>query len=165
MSRPPAGRKSLTYFNRDPRATLQEVTFDLPEVRRIFFGSFHKVLESPGRTTACAFLPDTLSAPRFWDRPPLGSAGHRLPCHHGTPQNAGTFLCPGCPHPNLGQRASSPCSWSRSPWEGPWWVSLYRTKLRPCEGVQEMWGGQDPDASPGNGPCPSLLWWLPMSCS
>ncbi|KAB1262138.1 Collagen alpha-1 chain [Camelus dromedarius] len=40
-----AGRKSLTYFNRDPRATLQEVTFDLPEVRRIFFGSFHKVLE------------------------------------------------------------------------------------------------------------------------
>ncbi|XP_053783376.1 collagen alpha-1(XX) chain [Desmodus rotundus] len=38
-----AGRKSLTYFSHDPRAALQEVTFDLPEVKRIFFGSFHKV--------------------------------------------------------------------------------------------------------------------------
>ena len=43
-------------------------------------------------------------------------------------------------------------------------VSLYRTKLRPCEGFQEMWGGQDPDTSPGNSPCPSLLraWPLDM---
>lgn len=47
---PAAGRKSLTYFNHDPRATLQEVTFDLPEVRRIFFGSFHKVLEVSRKT-------------------------------------------------------------------------------------------------------------------
>lgn len=47
---PAAGRKSLTYFNHDPRATLQEVTFDLPEVRRIFFGSFHKVLEGSRKT-------------------------------------------------------------------------------------------------------------------
>ncbi|ELK25837.1 Collagen alpha-1(XX) chain [Myotis davidii] len=38
-----AGRKSLTYFSHNPRAALQEVTFDLPEVRRIFFGSFHKL--------------------------------------------------------------------------------------------------------------------------
>ncbi|KAM7237342.1 hypothetical protein CapIbe_011586 [Capra ibex] len=45
-----AGRKSLTYFNRDPRATLQEVTFDLPEVRRIFFGSFHKVHVAVGHS-------------------------------------------------------------------------------------------------------------------
>ncbi|XP_054946637.1 LOW QUALITY PROTEIN: collagen alpha-1(XX) chain [Physeter macrocephalus] len=45
-----ASRKSLTYFNRDPRATLQEVTFDLPEVRRIFFGSFHKVHVAVGRS-------------------------------------------------------------------------------------------------------------------
>lgn len=47
---PAAGRKSLTYFNHDPRATLQEVTFDLPEVRRIFFGSFHKVREGSRKT-------------------------------------------------------------------------------------------------------------------
>lgn len=39
-----AGRKSLTYFNHDSRAALQEVTFDLQEVKKIFFGSFHKVL-------------------------------------------------------------------------------------------------------------------------
>ncbi|KAI4538288.1 hypothetical protein MG293_011691 [Ovis ammon polii] len=45
-----AGRKSLTYFNRDPRTTLQEVTFDLPEVRRIFFGSFHKVHVAVGHS-------------------------------------------------------------------------------------------------------------------
>uniref|UniRef100_A0A8C3X363 Collagen alpha-1(XX) chain n=1 Tax=Catagonus wagneri TaxID=51154 RepID=A0A8C3X363_9CETA len=45
-----AGRKSLTYFNRDPRDTLQEVTFDLPEVRTIFFGSFHKVHVAVGRS-------------------------------------------------------------------------------------------------------------------
>ncbi|XP_029774395.1 collagen alpha-1(XX) chain isoform X3 [Suricata suricatta] len=45
-----AGRKSLTYFNHNPRATLQEVTFDQPEVRRIFFGSFHKVHVAVGRS-------------------------------------------------------------------------------------------------------------------
>nr|XP_058893491.1 LOW QUALITY PROTEIN: collagen alpha-1(XX) chain [Kogia breviceps] len=45
-----ASRKSLTYFNRDPRATLQEVTFDLPKARRIFFGSFHKVHVAVGRS-------------------------------------------------------------------------------------------------------------------
>lgn len=79
LPRPPASRKSLTYFSRDPSATLQEATFDLPEVRRIFFGSFHKVLEGPGRTHACASLPKTLLAARFWGRTPWGSAGHRLP--------------------------------------------------------------------------------------
>lgn len=39
-----AGRKSLTYFNHDPRAALQEVTFDLQDAKKIFFESFHKVL-------------------------------------------------------------------------------------------------------------------------
>ncbi|XP_006897008.1 PREDICTED: collagen alpha-1(XX) chain [Elephantulus edwardii] len=38
-----AGRKSLTYFNQDPRAAQQGVTFDLPDMKKIFFGSFHKV--------------------------------------------------------------------------------------------------------------------------
>ncbi|XP_075820080.1 collagen alpha-1(XX) chain [Microtus pennsylvanicus] len=38
-----AGRKSLTYFNHDPRAALQEVTFDLQDAKKVFFGSFHKV--------------------------------------------------------------------------------------------------------------------------
>uniref|UniRef100_A0A671FM71 Collagen alpha-1(XX) chain n=1 Tax=Rhinolophus ferrumequinum TaxID=59479 RepID=A0A671FM71_RHIFE len=45
-----ASRKSLTYFSHDPRAALQEVTFDLPEVRKIFFGSFHKVHVAVGRS-------------------------------------------------------------------------------------------------------------------
>ncbi|XP_074173303.1 collagen alpha-1(XX) chain isoform X2 [Rhinolophus sinicus] len=45
-----ASRKSLTYFSHDPRAALQEVTFDLPEVRKIFFGSFHKVHVAVGHS-------------------------------------------------------------------------------------------------------------------
>ncbi|KAM5245931.1 collagen alpha-1(XX) chain [Ctenodactylus gundi] len=45
-----AGRKSLTYFNHDPRATLQEVTFDLQEAKKIFFGSFHKVHVAVGHS-------------------------------------------------------------------------------------------------------------------
>ncbi|XP_029424316.1 collagen alpha-1(XX) chain isoform X3 [Nannospalax galili] len=45
-----AGRKSLTYFNHDPRAVLQEVTFDLQEAKKIFFGSFHKVHVAVGHS-------------------------------------------------------------------------------------------------------------------
>lgn len=60
-------------------------------------------------------LPASGTDPSFWDRPPLGSAGHRLSCHHGTPQNAGTFVCPGCPtliwvkeHPALAPGPAAP---------------------------------------------------------
>uniref|UniRef100_A0A4W2EGV9 Collagen type XX alpha 1 chain n=1 Tax=Bos indicus x Bos taurus TaxID=30522 RepID=A0A4W2EGV9_BOBOX len=65
-----AGRKSLTYFNRDPRATLQEVTFDLPEVRRIFFGSFHKVHVAVGRARVRLYVDCRKVAER-----PIGEAG------------------------------------------------------------------------------------------
>lgn len=57
VSSPPAGRKSLTYFNHDSRAALQEVTFDLQDAKKIFFGSFHKVLG-----TVC-LSPDPLACP------------------------------------------------------------------------------------------------------
>ncbi|XP_074203736.1 collagen alpha-1(XX) chain isoform X1 [Camelus bactrianus] len=65
-----AGRKSLTYFNRDPRATLQEVTFDLPEVRRIFFGSFHKVHVAVGHSKVRLYVDCRKVAER-----PIGEAG------------------------------------------------------------------------------------------
>nr|XP_012421250.1 PREDICTED: collagen alpha-1(XX) chain [Odobenus rosmarus divergens] len=65
-----AGRKSLTYFNHDPRATLQEVTFDLPEVRRIFFGSFHKVHVAVGRSKVRLYVDCRKVAER-----PIGEAG------------------------------------------------------------------------------------------
>ncbi|XP_044909325.1 collagen alpha-1(XX) chain isoform X4 [Felis catus] len=65
-----AGRKSLTYFNHDPRATLQEVTFDLPEVRRIFFGSFHKVHVAVGRSKVRLYVDCRKVAER-----PMGEAG------------------------------------------------------------------------------------------
>nr|XP_027809984.1 collagen alpha-1(XX) chain [Marmota flaviventris] len=45
-----AGRKSLTYFNHDPRAALQVATFDLQEVKKIFFGSYHKVHVAVGHS-------------------------------------------------------------------------------------------------------------------
>ncbi|XP_078299995.1 collagen alpha-1(XX) chain isoform X3 [Panthera onca] len=65
-----AGRKSLTYFNHDPRATLQEITFDLPEVRRIFFGSFHKVHVAVGRSKVRLYVDCRKVAER-----PMGEAG------------------------------------------------------------------------------------------
>uniref|UniRef100_A0A8C4MXQ7 Collagen alpha-1(XX) chain n=1 Tax=Equus asinus asinus TaxID=83772 RepID=A0A8C4MXQ7_EQUAS len=65
-----ASRKSLTYFNHDLRATLQEVTFDLPEVRRIFFGSFHKVHVAVGRSRVRLYVDCQKVAER-----PIGEAG------------------------------------------------------------------------------------------
>lgn len=55
-----AGRKSLTYFNHDPRAALQEVTFDLQDAKKVFFGSFHKVL---GTVCPSPAGPDPLAWP------------------------------------------------------------------------------------------------------
>ncbi|XP_051879302.1 collagen alpha-1(XIV) chain isoform X4 [Pristis pectinata] len=37
------GRKALTYFNYDYKDEFQTITFDDPEVKKIFYGSFHKV--------------------------------------------------------------------------------------------------------------------------
>nr|KAF6329747.1 collagen type XX alpha 1 chain [Myotis myotis] len=65
-----AGRKSLTYFSHDPRAALQEVTFDLPEVRRIFFGSFHKVHVAVGHSKVQLYVDCRKVAER-----PIGEAG------------------------------------------------------------------------------------------
>ncbi|KAK9404910.1 collagen alpha-1XX chain [Crotalus adamanteus] len=36
-------KKSLVYFHRDHEADIEEVTFDHQEVKKIFYGSFHKV--------------------------------------------------------------------------------------------------------------------------
>ncbi|KAM9589757.1 LOW QUALITY PROTEIN: collagen alpha-1(XX) chain [Trichechus inunguis] len=43
-------RAAPTCFNHDPRAVLQVVTFDLQDVKKIFFGSFHKVHVAVGRS-------------------------------------------------------------------------------------------------------------------
>ncbi|KAF2978361.1 hypothetical protein EK904_004393, partial [Melospiza melodia maxima] len=45
-------KKSLTYFNHDYKGDLQEVSFDEQEVKKIFYGSFHKVLIKRGRIVA-----------------------------------------------------------------------------------------------------------------
>ncbi|KAI2595628.1 collagen type XX alpha 1 chain, partial [Homo sapiens] len=65
-----AGKKSLTYFHRDPRAALQEATFDPQEVRKIFFGSFHKVHVAVGRSKVRLYVDCRKVAER-----PLGEMG------------------------------------------------------------------------------------------
>lgn len=38
-----AASKVLSFFNKDTRGEVQTVTFDNDEVKKIFYGSFHKV--------------------------------------------------------------------------------------------------------------------------
>lgn len=40
---PTATSKHLVYFSLDYRGEVQELTFDQPQVHRLFYGSFHKV--------------------------------------------------------------------------------------------------------------------------
>ncbi|KAM7326713.1 hypothetical protein ACRRTK_013080 [Alexandromys fortis] len=65
-----AGRKSLTYFNHDPRATLQEVTFDLQDAKKVFFGSFHKVHVAVGHSKVRLYVDCRKVAER-----PIGDPG------------------------------------------------------------------------------------------
>lgn len=37
------GGKTLTFFNYDYKGDFQTVTFEGPDIRKIFYGSFHKV--------------------------------------------------------------------------------------------------------------------------
>lgn len=37
------GGKTLTFFNHDYKGDFQAVTFDSPNIKKIFHGSFHKV--------------------------------------------------------------------------------------------------------------------------
>nr|XP_021503550.1 collagen alpha-1(XX) chain [Meriones unguiculatus]XP_021503561.1 collagen alpha-1(XX) chain [Meriones unguiculatus] len=64
------GRKSLTYFNHDPRAGLQEVTFDLQDAKKVFFGSFHKVHVAVGHSKVRLYVDCRKVAER-----PIGDSG------------------------------------------------------------------------------------------
>ncbi|KAM5135915.1 collagen alpha-1(XX) chain [Mantella aurantiaca] len=44
-------QQSLTYFNPDNEGNLQEVTFDEQEVKKIFYGSFHKLQVAVSKTS------------------------------------------------------------------------------------------------------------------
>ncbi|CAO2577288.1 Collagen alpha-1(XX) chain [Lemmus lemmus] len=65
-----AGRKSLTYFNHDPRAAMQEVTFDLQDAKKVFFGSFHKVHVAVGHSKVRLYVDCRKVAER-----PIGDPG------------------------------------------------------------------------------------------
>lgn len=41
------GGKTLTFFNNDYKGDFQTVTFEGPEIKKLFFGSFHKVRAPP----------------------------------------------------------------------------------------------------------------------
>lgn len=40
---PADGGKTLTFFNNDYKGEFQTVTFEGPEIKKLFYGSFHKV--------------------------------------------------------------------------------------------------------------------------
>ncbi|XP_033854516.1 collagen alpha-1(XIV) chain-like isoform X3 [Acipenser ruthenus] len=46
------GGKTLTFFNYDYKEEFQTVTFDSPEIKKIFYGSFHKMHVAISKTTA-----------------------------------------------------------------------------------------------------------------
>ncbi|XP_012885809.1 PREDICTED: collagen alpha-1(XX) chain [Dipodomys ordii] len=64
-----AGRKSLTYFNHAAGSPTQ-ATFDLPEAKKIFFGSFHKVHVAVGPSKVRLYVDCRKVAER-----PIGGAG------------------------------------------------------------------------------------------
>ncbi|NWU95692.1 COEA1 protein, partial [Upupa epops] len=46
------GGKTLTFFNYDYKGDFQTVTFEGPEIRKLFYGSFHKLHVVISKTTA-----------------------------------------------------------------------------------------------------------------
>lgn len=44
---PADGGKTLTFFNNDYKGEFQTVTFEGPEIKKLFYGSFHKVRTCP----------------------------------------------------------------------------------------------------------------------
>lgn len=47
MCVPADGGKTLTFFNNDYKGNFQTVTFEGPEIQKLFYGSFHKVRITP----------------------------------------------------------------------------------------------------------------------
>ncbi|KAJ8378197.1 hypothetical protein AAFF_G00244850 [Aldrovandia affinis] len=64
-------RKSLLYFSLDYREEVQELTFDQPQVQKLFYGSFHKVHLSVSQVSVSL----SVDCQRVAERParPLGS--------------------------------------------------------------------------------------------
>uniref|UniRef100_A0A3Q2CA21 Collagen type XIV alpha 1 chain n=1 Tax=Cyprinodon variegatus TaxID=28743 RepID=A0A3Q2CA21_CYPVA len=48
--------KTLTFFNNDYRGEFQTVTFEGPEIQKLFFGSFHKLHIAISKTSAKVFI-------------------------------------------------------------------------------------------------------------
>ncbi|XP_024154110.1 collagen alpha-1(XIV) chain isoform X3 [Oryzias melastigma] len=50
------GGKTLTFFNNDYKGVFQTVTFEGPEIKKLFFGSFHKLHVAISKTSAKVFV-------------------------------------------------------------------------------------------------------------
>ncbi|XP_041665058.1 collagen alpha-1(XIV) chain-like isoform X1 [Cheilinus undulatus] len=50
------GGKTLTFFNNDYKGEFQTVTFEGPEIKKLFYGSFHKLHIAISKTSARVFM-------------------------------------------------------------------------------------------------------------
>lgn len=64
LSPSPDGGKTLTFFNNDYRGEFQTVTFEGPEIKKLFYGNFHKVRLSPGNVLRYSHGPLSVSHKR-----------------------------------------------------------------------------------------------------
>lgn len=101
-----ANRKQLLYFSLDYRGEVQELTFDQPQVRKLFYGSFHKV-KTCTHTEMCTYYSCSINCFFFFlfqcisiwlpvascSGPPVSQPGGRLPL---------------CGLPACGRKASPP---------------------------------------------------------
>ncbi|XP_046874496.1 collagen alpha-1(XIV) chain-like isoform X4 [Hypomesus transpacificus] len=65
------GGKTLTFFNYDYKAEFQTVTFEGPEIKKLFYGSFHKLHVAISKTSAKALIDCKLVAEKS-----IGAAGN-----------------------------------------------------------------------------------------
>uniref|UniRef100_A0A3Q2NTM2 Collagen type XIV alpha 1 chain n=1 Tax=Fundulus heteroclitus TaxID=8078 RepID=A0A3Q2NTM2_FUNHE len=59
------GGKTLTFFNNDYRGDFQTVTFEGPEIQKLFFGSFHKLHIAISKTSAKVFIDCKMVSEKF----------------------------------------------------------------------------------------------------
>ncbi|KAI4876702.1 hypothetical protein NFI96_002793 [Prochilodus magdalenae] len=65
------GGKTLTFFNNDFRGDFQTVTFEGPEIKKLFYGSFHKLHIAVSKTLAQVMVDCNLAGEK-----PINAAGN-----------------------------------------------------------------------------------------
>lgn len=68
--------KTLTFFNYDYKSEFQTVTFEGPEIKKLFYGSFHKV-SAPRSRSQCSHYVAIASPRRNFDIKPTQTSLNR----------------------------------------------------------------------------------------